>query len=748
MQQDWVIRVGKCASDAWQKSYARRFVDEYPRLALLLGSLLFATFSAAWLTLQNPDFLRGFDFVRMHAFYKSYYREALLAGRLPLWNPYVGLGRPFLADIETQTLYPPNLFVLLFGVNCGIPLLLVLHQAIAIGGGTCLGRKLGADAVPSFFVGVGFALASPFTARLAAGMLPVYFSLCWWPVLLWLGASLQDGWNRRDAAKFAAVACMAILAGNPPIVFVEFLGLFAFLAFRVDWPGVGAGWRIQLRNHVGVLLAVILGAGLAAVQILPFAELIRQGNRPLNSLKFAVADGMPPASWLSLIFPTSIAFGPNWEYDLYCGLITLFAATGAVFLWRDRNVRGLLGLGLTGALLGVGDRAPFLSWLSHIVPGASALRLPSRYGILFVTALLGMAAVSLSRRPARSVLPILLCFVLSASWIVWLEPYVIGSRENSGYYYATHLIALGAAAVLVAIWHNRALRPESRMALACILGVFCTCDWLWAIHLQAPVYSLYGYRTEEKSVRADLERYGLLVPGAAPPRISFYPSELCENAGMSGGFSTINSYVNPSLSRVWTYLHVTTGVPGAQNDFIRLPQEIDDNADRLGSVNMTATLDRRTRRLIVRRPSDPRLYIAYDAEVVPDWRVAEQRMAEGYKYHEKVLLEAEAMHGYAPATGTHMSEAVITNFEPERITVRTHSEIPGILVLGEAWYPGWQAVIGGKGVDVFPVNGWMRGVVIPSGDNEVRFTYHSRFLGLGFGASLVCALVLVGFLVC
>ena len=60
---------------------------------------------------------------------------------------------------------------------------------------------------------------------------------------------------------------------------------------------------------------------------------------------------------------------------------------------RDRNVRALAGMGLVGALLAAGDRLPFLGWITHFAPGAGALRIPSRYGILLSTAVLGIGAV-------------------------------------------------------------------------------------------------------------------------------------------------------------------------------------------------------------------------------------------------------------------------------------------------------------------------------------------------------------------
>ena len=63
---------------------------------------------------------------------KSYYAECLRAGRLPLWNPYIGGGYPQFAEGQIGALYPLNL--LLFGL---LPLTLaynynvILHYALA-----------------------------------------------------------------------------------------------------------------------------------------------------------------------------------------------------------------------------------------------------------------------------------------------------------------------------------------------------------------------------------------------------------------------------------------------------------------------------------------------------------------------------------------------------------------------------------------------------------------------------------------
>ena len=67
---------------------------------------------------------------------------------------------------------------------------------------------------------------------------------------------------------------------------------------------------------------------------------------------------------------------------------------------------------------------------------------------------------------------------------------------------------------------------------------------------------------------------------------------------------------------------------------------------------------------------------------------------------------------------------------------------PAILVLAEAWYPGWEAEVNGQPVRSFPVNGWMRGVVVPAGQTEVVWRYRSRWFG-AVGAAAVAVLLIV-----
>ena len=72
---------------------------------------------------------------------------------------------------------------------------------------------------------------------------------------------------------------------------------------------------------------------------------------------------------------------------------------------------------------------------------------------------------------------------------------------------------------------------------------------------------------------------------------------------------------------------------------------------------------------------------------------------------------------------------------------------PALLVLSQAWFPGWSATVDGHDVPVVRVDGMVQGVPVPAGAHEVVLRYQSASLrqalwlaalgALGFAALLI-----------
>jgi hypothetical protein len=73
----------------------------------------------------------------------------------------------------------------------------------------------------------------------------------------------------------------------------------------------------------------------------------------------------------------------------------------------------------------------------------------------------------------------------------------------------------------------------------------------------------------------------------------------------------------------------------------------------------------------------------------------------------------------------------ILEYEPERVSLSVASEMGGLLVLSDAYYPGWHATIDGQIAEIFQTDGYFRGLLVPAGSHNVEFRYEPASLPAG-----------------
>jgi hypothetical protein len=108
-----------------------------------------------------------------------------------------------------------------------------------------------------------------------------------------------------------------------------------------------------------------------------------------------------------------------------------------------------------------------------------------------------------------------------------------------------------------------------------------------------------------------------------------------------------------------------------------------------------------------------------------------------------VIETPDALPGPAAA-----GRADIAHYEPELVVVRTETSAPAVLVLVDAFNPGWRATLDtGEELPILRANILMRAVVIPAGIHDVTFSYRTPFLTAGVAATaagILLALALIG----
>ena len=90
-----------------------------------------------------------------------------------------------------------------------------------------------------------------------------------------------------------------------------------------------------------------------------------------------------------------------------------------------------------------------------------------------------------------------------------------------------------------------------------------------------------------------------------------------------------------------------------------------------------------------------------------------------------------------------VSAASIVSYESQRVRVETETSATAILVLNDADYPGWHALVNGKPAAIVTANYLFRGVFVPAGHALVEFEYVPRSFRIGAAISVVSLLVLV-----
>ncbi|MDF9833999.1 hypothetical protein M2103_002234 [Ereboglobus sp. PH5-5] len=89
----------------------------------------------------------------------------------------------------------------------------------------------------------------------------------------------------------------------------------------------------------------------------------------------------------------------------------------------------------------------------------------------------------------------------------------------------------------------------------------------------------------------------------------------------------------------------------------------------------------------------------------------------------------------------------VTKESNSRLEFKTNGEKTQLLVVSDAWYPGWSATIDGKETPIHRVNYMFRGVFVPPGAHEVTFSFWPVKLGWYCAASCAGLLMALSLLV-
>jgi Bacterial membrane protein YfhO len=711
----------------------------------------------------------AYDYVNYMWPSRHYLVEAWRQRRwLPLWNPDIMMGFPFLADLQNGALYPPSLLFLWLPTEAGLAWTLVLHLGLAGAGMYCfvlktlrLGRPGSAAAALTFM----------FSAFMTSHMEHLTFItvLAW---ALWLLLAV-DRLLRRPrpwlVVATALLTALVILAGNAQPVYWTAL-IMVVVAVRALW------YRLRHDGVKGVLQAMgatagagALGLAISAAQILPTVELvtqsIRKGGLTLTAggSSSAAAYSLPMKHILSHILPEYV-YQQSPEYAGGVGVVALvLAALVLVTRWRRPGVVLLTLLCPLAVWAATGPAGLFYDALYLLLPGFNFFRVPGRmvFFSTFALALLaGMGtrtALQLLRAACRrpSWRPRLARVLAATTVLAALPPLVLlaghllategGKRALLPSPVATRdvvLIAAFAAGALLILAVGGLLRiPKVPVALVllAVLGADLVAAGAPAGRRHPlPAEIFYSHVPAVQLVRPDLNtRYLAIVSkdrevpvdpafvsryGLTPADTAVYAAHLAlvdslhPNVGMGQGLLTPDGY-DPALS-LDRYVSFRRSVLSPDNanyaDFTidELTQQV-WSCDwlRLAAVETVLTLDGED----PNTPSCHALVRTGSAGKVAAWRPA----------------GPPATRAWVESAGGTRRAARVVSDSGESVLVAVPPGDGGTLVLADAYYPGWTVTVDGHPVTIGPFEGFLRSVPVPAGAHEVLFSYWPRLVQVG-----------------
>ena len=133
---------------------------------------------------------------------------------------------------------------------------------------------------------------------------------------------------------------------------------------------------------------------------------------------------------------------------------------------------------------------------------------------------------------------------------------------------------------------------------------------------------------------------------------------------------------------------------------------------------------------------------AFKEMQVGSTRFADGTRRVGFDPKQTAIVEAANadLRNVHPCGTDVPDPAHIVSYQPDRVTLRVHASCPGLLVLTDSYYPGWNATVNGTQTPIHATDGAFRGVAIPAGSSTIVFHYQPRSFRNGL---LLAALSLV-----
>lgn len=731
-----------------------------------------------------------------------FWKQSVLSGAFPLWNPYNFSGIPFAADPASMAFYPFNLLYLFLPMGFAFTLVLFLHVYLAGVFTYLFLRELGLSKLLSVFGAICFMFSASIITFV--NNIALLASSVWMPLVLFF---LHRSLVRKDlrwAVGASFFTMMSFFGGHlQPVYYQLVLGSFYVLFFR-NVP--------FLRKIVVGFVWAVFSAGLAAVLLLPFFELSTLSTRQQFLFEYVTQDSLSPVLLLRLVFPHffgvatfGISWGPAWRLVAdntgYFGIGALIILASAFIISkRVLGTRFWWIVFVVSFLLTLGKYTPLYYLFYLLLPFFKLFRAPTQMFLVFDFAAAVLVAYGLEWFLARRIYTArvkrwnrIAVRIFSVS-VIFIGIFYIISLLRQGVFgelFSSIYRAVKGRDIAASSFYT----PEKVSVIVSLIirtllwsVVFCTVTlffiqkraeavvgrrlfgivMIFILFLSLFIFNrgaLFFAKPLMYDVPSPYANY-LSSLGKGPQRI-LSSAENTPYTGLSVYWENM-AFREPFVPSVFT--------DSEERDFSILRHRVSVFAPNWAEAYGFKTINGYGSMVLLSyerylRASDSKNFnvnyvdpVSYDDDrigflgvthviydsglTVPPDSLSESKgfrlvyASTGGTIYENLQAQPRAFVRLQEGLGT--AAAQVKDLGPNKVMATLESTQSGSLILADVYYPGWVARAGSEKLEIKPFNTVFREVSVSNGMREVVFSFEPPLFKTGLAISLVTLVIAIG----
>ena len=735
-------------------------------MAITLAMFADVLFSSKDIVLSKE----GTDLSHQFIYWRDFGFRELKRGNLPLWNPYIFSGVPFLGGFQSALFYPPNFLYLFFSLSRAVNIGIALHLFLLGFFMYLWTQKRNLHPLACLLSSVLIMFSGAHFMHIYAGHLPNLCAMAWPPLLFLAVDGLFEDRSSRWCLLGAFAVAMQILAGHPQYVYYTAIAVLIYAVLRL----FRAERRIPL--VLGISGMYLGGAALSAVQILSGIEAAGESVRSSSlSFEFASMFSFPPENLITLVAPRFFGDMTNfpywgrcylWEMSLFFGVTGLSLAVYGAISGDPKIRRFSVTMVLILLILALGAHTPLFRILYDWLPGFDKFRGPSKFifpASLFFTMLSGIGFDHLIRYrsyAAKSSIVLLITGLILGGVAFW----ILTSTEAPG---ATGIwpemirtvSALDEAYLPSQIYMDPGFIPKAGSFASKSLFLSAGISLILAVlfflrkNSEKCVYLIALLAIIEIFTFAKIARPTFALPSQMIPLLArFYATHpgdyrvlnlLSPNSAMSMGVKDIWGDDPGVLLRYARFVAFTQDQdPEKVTQYLRFHRH-----HRL--FNML-----RCRYIII--PYQDRIFVKEEVDVMPrllliqDWQVINNRdeifrAMERETFDPRRMVILEESPEPKPVKSADKGSFFIEDSGTDHLTIRAKLPHPAILLMTDAYSKGWHArsLPGSvqKNYHLMPANYTLMAIPMSAGKHYLRIEYSPLSFRIGAWISIASVII-------